>query len=225
MKAIASTLALCILWPAGLALSPCQAAQLPVDYSSYQQIPVPTNSRVLRTLLKTIPYTKERAFHGRYGGSGNLGGYPIDRVDALCRKHDIIYATAKAVRSLRLADRVFVAELSELDPQDLTPAAREFRRRAIGFMGGNAARFFGKPPTTWFRGNEPGLTGPIDERQLTRFFHVSAGPRETRLLVAMIGKAPTTEPTPDSRRVGRPITQRRTAAFEAKSHSKLRGKR
>lgn len=185
-----------------------RATQHMVDYSSCQRVPDYPSSRALRSLLKTIPYTKDRAFHGNYGGSGNLGGYPIDRVDALCRKHDIVYAHSKVVRSMRLADQVFADELSTIDPSTLTPEADEFRRRAIAFMRGNVARFFGKPPGSWFRGSEPHLAGPIAERQLTRFFQVPIGPQETRLLVSMIGKP---NPAPDHR--AQPATTTQSGIF------------
>ena len=204
--------------------TPPQAGGRQVDFSSYQKVPESRNSRFLRALLMAIRYTKERAFYGRYGGSGNMGGRPIDAVDALCRKHDIVYATAQAVPSLRLADQVFVTELLELDPQTLPPKARDFRGRAIAFMSRNTARFLGKPPVTWFRNSEPGLTGPVDERKLTRFFHVSAGPQETRLLVSMIGKTSAAAPSPGPRLAAHPVRQQKSAAFVAKSHSKLRGK-
>lgn len=166
-----------------VSLVACQhATPPPANYASYGRIYDSPGTLRWRALMKSLPCVRERAFYGNYGGSGNLGGKPIDRLDSLCRKHDILYNELRALPTLRLADRVFAEELRKLDPATLSPVALEFRNRGIRFMESPWANFIGKtlqnrltrcePPDTPFRS--------IDD--IRRFFHLPDGTAEVRFL-------------------------------------------
>ena len=95
--------------------------------------------------MTNLPYVCDHAFHGQYGGCGYAGGKPCDRLDALCRKHDIVYGEAKAQPTLRMADKVFVEELGVLDCSTLSANGRKFRENGIHFMQSSWADIIGKP--------------------------------------------------------------------------------
>ncbi len=127
-----------------------------VAYEEYEKIPVLPTSKVYRRLLKAIPVVRNQVFYGRYGGFGNLGGRPIDPLDDLFRKHDIVYYEANHYRAMVAADLALVEALENLDPSGLGPRAREFRERTIGYFGSPGARALGKPVTSgWPRPDRP----------------------------------------------------------------------
>src|SRR5689334_2820651 len=61
------------------------------DHSSYAPIPDTPTSGLYRMVLKLIPYTHEHAFYGHWAGSGCEGGIPVDAMDEVFRRHDIVY--------------------------------------------------------------------------------------------------------------------------------------
>ena len=82
---------------AGIALVSCQAPAYKPDYSCYDKVYDSPSTMCWRGIMKNLPYVCDHTFHGQYGGCGNAGGKPCDRLDALCRKHDIVYGEAKSV--------------------------------------------------------------------------------------------------------------------------------
>ena len=83
---------------AKIALTGCFAAMTvscvshkAVDYRAYEKMPMKPSSAINRAVLKSNPYTSKRAFYGNYGGSGNCGKAPLDDMDELFRRHDIVY--------------------------------------------------------------------------------------------------------------------------------------
>jgi|GEM_PF-5181593 len=115
----------------------CRTTRPAVDYAAYEKMPTLPTSAILRTTLKITPVLRKKAFHGRYGGPGNEGGHPVDPLDELFRKHDIVYYEASNEVALHESDRALVAEMKKLESADLGDKAHAYRERAI--------RFFDKP--------------------------------------------------------------------------------
>lgn len=124
------------------------------DYSHYAAIPDTPTSRVLRVVLMSNPYTRAKGFYGNWAGSGNRGGIPVDVVDEIYRRHDIVYAEAETVRTMRWADRASVDALARLDERDLSPAAVSYRDRAQKFFQNKSLSWIGKPVSAFFRFRE-----------------------------------------------------------------------
>ena len=130
--------------------------------------------------MKALPYVRKHAFYGNYGGCGNVGGKPIDRLDSICRKHDIVYDQAKALPTLRMADHVFAQQLRTLDPSTLTPEGLSFRNRGIRFMEGPLANYIGKPFENLHIRHEPPESPFQTIDDIREFFRLSEGAAETR---------------------------------------------
>lgn len=130
---------------AGIAMVSCQAPAYKPDYSCYDNVYGSPSTMCWRGIMTNLPYVCDHAFHGQYGGCGYAGGKPCDRLDALCRKHDIVYGEAKAQPTLRMADKVFVEELGVLDCSTLSANGRKFRENGIHFMQSSWADIIGKP--------------------------------------------------------------------------------
>jgi hypothetical protein len=144
-----------------------------IVYSSYQKMPPSLSGAVTRTVLKANPRTRDRAFYGNYGGSGNHGGKPLDILDELFRRHDICYTEAKSIRTLKESDRWLVNELKKLDPGTLSEEAREFRLTAIKFMSSPTAGIVGKPLITALRKREPKRSYFHESNALAEFLDLS----------------------------------------------------
>lgn len=124
------------------------------DYATYAKIPDGTTSLIYRAVLKSIPYTRERAFRGNYAGSGNVGGLPVDEMDAIYRIHDIVYVEAESAKTLRWADDACIEALARIDTRRLTPADIEYRDRAAAFFKNKTFGWMGKPPVAFLRTRE-----------------------------------------------------------------------
>ena len=109
-------------------------------------MPDAPSSKVWRGLAKSNPWTAKAAFHGRWGGSGNLGGKPVDVLDEGFRRHDIVYHESRCGKHLKAADRELVEWLEALDESTLSEKQRKYRKRAIKFLKSPMANFVGKPP-------------------------------------------------------------------------------
>lgn len=101
---------LCLL---GLVMSSCATKQC-VDYRAYVKPPEKPAAAAVRNVLRDIPSTRETMFYGNYGGLGSNGGCPVDEMDELFRRHDIVYTEAKTQKMMRLADEVLVEYLKKL---------------------------------------------------------------------------------------------------------------
>jgi hypothetical protein len=127
-----------------------------VDYANYEKIPVLPTSKVYRRLLKAIPIIRGKVFYGRYGGFGNKGGEPIDPLDELFRKHDIVYYEANHYPAMVTADYALVEALIDLDPGVLDRRGQKFRERTILYFGSPSILVVGKPATSpWPRLSRP----------------------------------------------------------------------
>jgi hypothetical protein len=167
---------------AGIALVSCQAPAYKPDYSRYDKVYDSPSTLCWRGIMKNLPYVCDQAFHGQYGGCGNAGGKPCDRLDALCRKHDIVYGEAKALPTLRMADQVFAEELGVLDCSTLSANGRKFRENGIHFMQSPWADIIGKPLENLAVCEEPADSPFQDIESIRRFFHAPEGPEEMKLL-------------------------------------------
>lgn len=125
------------------------------ETSGFERLPQRVSTSAYRTIFKAIPYTRERAFHGNYGGSGNRGGFPTDAMDELFRRHDIVYMDTRTLPQMAAADKALVELLKELDPGTMDEDARAYRDRAISFMESPISNVIGKPPSCWIRRKEP----------------------------------------------------------------------
>ncbi len=134
-----------------LGLTSCKTLEKPrraVAYEQYEKIPILPTSRVYRTLLKVTPIIGRETFYGRYGGFGNKGGEPIDPLDNLFRKHDIVYYEANDYLDLVAADQALLNEMQKLDPTTLQDRGQKYRRRAINYFESPGTLFLTKPVTS-----------------------------------------------------------------------------
>jgi len=125
-----------------------------VDHLAYTKLPDATSSKIWRFIAKTSPIAAKDAFHGNWGGSGNLGGKPIDHMDEGFRRHDIVYYESRYGKHVKLADQELIAWLEAIDESTLEPHAQKYRRTAIKFMSSPIAQVVGKPPATMLRKEE-----------------------------------------------------------------------
>lgn len=141
----------------------CQCAsvdppKVAVDYENYEKIPILPTSKFYRTLLKSIPIVRGQVFYGRYGGFGNKGGEPIDPLDDLFRKHDIVYYEANHYGAMVTADQALVRAVWDLDPEELDRKGRRFREKTLVYFGSPSSLVVGKPVTSgWPRYTRPTL--------------------------------------------------------------------
>lgn len=144
-----------------------------VNYRNYEQIPINPTSQIYRAVLKSIPYTRENAFYGNYGGSGNTGQKPIDQMDELFRRHDIVYHETTTITNMMEADRMLVLELKKIDAATLSPHGLQYRKSAINFMQSPMAFIIGKPLPSVFLKKEPIGSFFPDKNSVTTFFNLS----------------------------------------------------
>lgn len=138
-----------------LSLVSCASSNLVhLDYQNFQKTPDKTSSKITRIVCKSNPYTNKRSFYGKWGGSGNRGGEPVDQMDELFRRHDLVYYLCRCKKNLRAADEALVEGLENLNPEPLTSRGNKFRTRAISFMGSPWASFLGKPMSARFHQRE-----------------------------------------------------------------------
>jgi len=67
--------------------------------------------------LSSIPAEKglkRNFFHGNYGGFGNRGGAPTDKLDAVFQKHDVGYHYSKSPQDKAKHDRSLVLATKQL---------------------------------------------------------------------------------------------------------------
>jgi hypothetical protein len=137
-------------------LSSCASSNhVAVNHRAYEKTPDCLSSSACRTIAKSNPLTAEAAFHGLWGGSGNVGGKPVDRMDEAFRRHDIVYYESRCGKHLLAADRALVAELKKIDPRTLDPKSRQYRETAISFMQSPFANVVGKPLGVMIQTEEP----------------------------------------------------------------------
>lgn len=142
-----------------MGFSSCASVDPPkvaVDYENYEKIPILPTSKVYRHLLKAIPIVRGQVFYGRYGGFGNKGGEPIDSLDDLFRKHDIVYYEANHYGAMVTADQALVNAVWDLDPTVLDRKGRRFREKTLIYFGSPSSLVVGKPVTSgWPRPERP----------------------------------------------------------------------
>jgi hypothetical protein len=140
-----------ILLAGGLISSSCTTMEPPrreVAYEEYEEIPIIPTSGVYRFFLKATPIVGRDAFYGHYGGFGNRGGEPIDSLDNLFRKHDIVYYEANQYRDLVAADEALLVAMRKLDPSGLSRRGQKYRHRAIRYFESPGTLFVTKPITS-----------------------------------------------------------------------------
>jgi len=142
------------------------------DYSTYSRIPDRPTSLAYRTFLKTIPYTRQRAFWGNWGGCGSRGGAPVDEMDEIFRRHDIIYYETRSIGTMRAADKACVAALQRLNTATMSPEAREFHKRAIRFFSNPTYAPIGKPLGCFVHSKESPNSPFQTDRDIYRFFQL-----------------------------------------------------
>ena len=142
------------------------------DYSTFSRIPDRPTSLAYRSLLKTIPYTRQRAFWGNWGGCGSKGGAPVDEMDEIFRRHDIIYYEARSVGTMRAADKACIAALERLDTETMPPQAREFHQRSIRFFSNPSYAPIGKPLGSFVHSKESPDSPFQTDRDVYRFFQI-----------------------------------------------------
>lgn len=135
-------------------LLPSCTANRRVDYAAHDRIPITSASLTFRLLAKTNPVTDKMVFYGNYGGPGNDGGKPIDNMDELFRRHDIVYYSSSTKKTLRVADRELVSGLRDLEPEEMDEHAQRYRTRVINFFTSPWCEVLGKPWSSYYRQQE-----------------------------------------------------------------------
>jgi hypothetical protein len=186
---------------ASVLLSSCASSnRIAVNHRAYEKTPDNLSSTAWRTVAKSNPLTADAAFHGRWGGSGNVGGKPVDRMDEAFRRHDIVYCESRCGKHLLAADRALVAELEKIDPQTLDPKKRQYRETAISFMQSPLANVVGKPLDAMILNEEPEGSYFTSPEVVAAFFESShpgfPDARATAVsLSAVNGPAPAASPS------------------------------
>ncbi|MEM7385692.1 MAG: hypothetical protein AAF514_12170 [Verrucomicrobiota bacterium] len=109
---------------------------------------------VFRFVVKRTPVLKNQAFYGNYGGLGNRGGKPIDRIDDLFRRHDIVYYEGSSFPTLRGSDELLMKKLGEIPRSTLTDFQKAYIDQAIGYFSSVWGWRLGKPIIKWYRTKE-----------------------------------------------------------------------
>ena len=128
----------------------CATRQYELDLSEYPKLPGAKIVHSTRTLIERSEKLSHLALWGNYGGPGCVGGKPIDSMDECFRRHDLSYLQGVKRRQLIEADRLLISHLESLDPDNLTPEADVYRRRAIRYFERPISRIIGKPPNVLF---------------------------------------------------------------------------
>ena len=124
------------------------------DYTTYEKIPDRPTSIAYRTVLKTFPSIRKKAFWGNWAGSGCAGGVPVDEMDEVFRRHDIAYAEASTLRTMQWADEACVEALRRLDQSKMSPEALDFYQRSSAFFANQRLTLVGKPVSSYWRFRE-----------------------------------------------------------------------
>jgi len=128
----------------------CSMRPVALHLADYPKLPTARTSLMLRALVDSNQFMRSRALWGNYGGPGDVGGVPIDPMDELFLQHDLAYLQGVKRRELLAADRRLISQLGALDAEDLSPAADNFRRRAMRYFSRPTSRVVGKPPDVLF---------------------------------------------------------------------------
>lgn len=140
-----------------------------VNYQSYERPYETVPARVARGVLKKLPNC-EGIFYGNYGGIGSNGGRPVDNMDDLFRRHDIVYTEAKTWKVIRASDDVLVDHLKTIPESSLDPEGIAYRDKAIQFFERPVSKFVSKPLTSFVRFKEPFDSPFPDEESVIYFF-------------------------------------------------------
>lgn len=124
--------------------------QRSVAYDQYPNIPDRPVSGLIRNLVKDNPWLDKHIFYGRYGGFGDSGGLPVDDLDEVFRRHDIVYNEVRSFRALCWSDDAAAVAIARVNPQRLSPAGQDFQRRSHEFFVTPCWRWVGKPLGSWF---------------------------------------------------------------------------
>lgn len=125
-----------------------------INYAAYERTPNRPASMIWRLLAKSNPITSRASFYGNYGGPGNLGGKPLDEMDELFRRHDIVYHLSDTRKVMEVADEELIEGLQSLDTRRLAPQGERYRQRAISFFSSPVSLVVGKPLSTLYRCRE-----------------------------------------------------------------------
>ena len=138
-----------------LSMSSCAGRKYTaIDHRAYSKMPTEASSAIWRGIAKSNSYSSKNAFHGTWGGSGNHGGKPIDSMDEIFRRHDIVYYESRCGKHLKEADRALIKCLKAIDADTLNPQARKYRRIALNFMNSPMSYLVGKPLGVMMRNKE-----------------------------------------------------------------------
>ncbi|GAA5479084.1 hypothetical protein [Haloferula helveola] len=141
-----------------------------VDHRQHEKTPDHASTKIWRGLAKSNGWSSERAFYGNWGGPGNRGGKPVDEMDEMFRRHDIVYYEARSGCCLRAADRALAEALKSIDTSELDRDALAFRERAIRFFESPWSRVVGKPMSYHVRMTEPDWSRFDSSQEVFAFF-------------------------------------------------------
>ncbi len=136
------------------AISKRYEATLSIDWKNYERTPEAPHYRALSSVIRAIPCVNKFAFYGNWGGLSNKGGKPIDEMDELFRRHDVVYALGTSAKVIRESDHQLVAGLQEIDPGTLSKHGQRYQKRAIKFFSSPVSKVVGKPLTVLLRKKE-----------------------------------------------------------------------
>ena len=148
------------------------------DYSQYTHVPDTPTNLIYRAILKTVPCTRHKAFWGRWAGSGCASGPPVDDMDEIFRRHDIVYGEARSLHTMQWADAACVAALRRLDTRRMSAEALAYRDRSIAFFSNPRLTLVGKPVSSWFISREDPGCPVMTEREVWEVFGLQPPSRD-----------------------------------------------
>ena len=124
----------------------CSTKQYELNLAEYPVLPAARATHLTRAVLNSNERMRSFALWGNYGGPGSNGGEPIDQMDQYFLEHDMAYLQGITREELWESDQLLVSQLEALDPDDLSPAAADYRDLAIRYFHLPLSRVIGKPP-------------------------------------------------------------------------------
>lgn len=139
-----------------------------MDYHAYEKPNDDLTTNLARGFLMKLP-NNQKIFYGNYGGLGSNGGLPIDQMDELFRRHDIVYTEASTLKVIRVSDEVLVRYLKQIPDSGLHQTQKDYRDRAIKFFESPISKCISKPCSALFRFKEP-VDSPFPNAESVIFF-------------------------------------------------------
>ena len=127
----------------------CAAGNRTVDLDRREAM-----SPAVHSIAQKLPFVQPVTY-GNWGGPGSSGGEPVDAMDELFRRHDLVYYLSMGREPMRCSDYLLIEQLQRLDASTLDETGILFRDRSIRFLQSPVAGVLGKPARSLVVREEP----------------------------------------------------------------------